>query len=155
MKYRSTKTYGHEVGLSACFRQWRASSHCNQLHGYALAFRFEFGANTLDDRNWVIDFGGLKSLKERLVGLFDHTLVIAHDDPQRQSLMSLDALGLATVHVLPNVGCESFAWVAYNLAKKTLAEMGQLGRVQVLSCECSEHGANSAIYVAQQDDFVY
>lgn len=31
MTYVSTKTYGHEVGLSATFRQWRASSHCRLL----------------------------------------------------------------------------------------------------------------------------
>ena len=35
--WRSTKTYGHEEGLSCCFRQWRAThSHCRLLHGYAL-----------------------------------------------------------------------------------------------------------------------
>ncbi|SVB70610.1 uncharacterized protein METZ01_LOCUS223464, partial [marine metagenome] len=28
--YQSTKTYGNEVGLSCCFRQWRADSHCNK-----------------------------------------------------------------------------------------------------------------------------
>lgn len=50
MAYLSTKTYGHEVGLSATFRQWRAKSHCRLLHGYSLSFRFEFEANTLDDK---------------------------------------------------------------------------------------------------------
>ena len=34
--YRSSKTYGHEIGLSAAFRQWRAQSHCRLIHGYAL-----------------------------------------------------------------------------------------------------------------------
>ena len=65
MKYKhiSTKKYGHEVGLSTAFRQWRAHSHCSKLHGYSLAFKFEFGTNELDSTNWVVDFGGLKSLK--------------------------------------------------------------------------------------------
>ena len=59
--YRSTKTYGHNEGLSCCFRQWRAShSHCQQVHGYALAFRFVFATHTLDENNWCLDFGGLK-----------------------------------------------------------------------------------------------
>ena len=39
-KYRSTKTYKH-LGPVA-YRQWRADSHCNLIHGYALTFHFEF-----------------------------------------------------------------------------------------------------------------
>lgn len=40
--YRSTKTYGHNAGLSCAFRQWKANSHCKYLHGYALSFKFVF-----------------------------------------------------------------------------------------------------------------
>lgn len=50
MIYRSTKTYGHEIGLSAAFRQWRAESHCRFVHGYALAVKFVFEAGELDAR---------------------------------------------------------------------------------------------------------
>ena len=45
------------------FRQWRADSHCKFLHGYSFEFEFEFGAHELDERNWVVDFGGLKELE--------------------------------------------------------------------------------------------
>ena len=44
-KYISTKTYKH-LGPVA-YRQWRADSHCNLIHGYALSFHFEFEADTL------------------------------------------------------------------------------------------------------------
>ena len=38
MAYYSTKTYGHNIGLSAVFRQPNADhSHCHLLHGYSLA----------------------------------------------------------------------------------------------------------------------
>ena len=41
MAYYSTKTYGHNIGLSAVFRQPNADhSHCHFLHGYSLAFKF-------------------------------------------------------------------------------------------------------------------
>lgn len=50
-------------------KQWRAKSHCRLVHGYSLSFRFEFEANTLDDKNWVVDFGGLKELRAILEGL--------------------------------------------------------------------------------------
>ena len=63
-KYYSTKTYGHEEGLSCMFRQPLAThSHCSLLHGYALSFSFKFGCDGLDDKNWVVDFGNLKELK--------------------------------------------------------------------------------------------
>ena len=82
--YKSTKTFGHEIGLSACFRQWRADSHCRFLHGYALAIKFVFAANELDVRNWVVDFGSLKSLKSQLEDTFDHKLLVAENDFPRK-----------------------------------------------------------------------
>ncbi len=50
-KYISTKTY-KQIGPVA-YRQWRADSHCNLIHGYALSFHFEFECDTLDARNWT------------------------------------------------------------------------------------------------------
>lgn len=75
--YRSTKTFGHECGFSVAFRQWRAESHCRLLHGYALAFKFTFEAEELDVRNWVVDFGALKSLKGILEALQKVTRALA------------------------------------------------------------------------------
>ncbi len=146
MSYLSTKTYGHEVGLSAVFRQWRADSHCNQLHGYALSFRFEFEAVNLDARNWVIDFGNLGSLKAKLQDMFDHKLVVAKDDPKLAEIMRLKDEGIADVIVVDAVGCEKFAEMAYQMAVYVLEELGESQRVWVTSVECKEHGANSAIY---------
>jgi 6-pyruvoyltetrahydropterin/6-carboxytetrahydropterin synthase len=146
MTYLSTKTYGHEIGLSAVFRQWRADSHCNQLHGYALSFRFVFEARDLDYRNWVVDFGGLKGLKLSLQNVFDHKTVIAEDDPQLSDLLVLGELGLADVVVVEGVGCEKFAELAADLAQQELKALGIAERVRVVEVECSEHGANSAIY---------
>ena len=63
-KFYSTKNYGNDRGLSCSFRQWRAThSHCSLIHGYSLGFRFVFEADTLDDKNWVYDFGNTKWIK--------------------------------------------------------------------------------------------
>ena len=70
MKYQVIKTYGNETGHSCAFRQWRADSHCNLIHGYALGFEITFEAETLDDRNWVIDFGDLGTLKKFLKEMY-------------------------------------------------------------------------------------
>lgn len=150
--YTVTKTYGHETGLSCVFRQPKAESHCRFLHGYALSFKFVFSATELDERNWVVDFGAFKRLKERLHGMFDHTIVLAVDDPHRNTLADMMAdLHVGDIRILPAVGCEAFAKWAYNEAKHCLITAGVYTRVRVLSCTVAEHGANSATYLSGED----
>jgi 6-pyruvoyltetrahydropterin/6-carboxytetrahydropterin synthase len=149
MKYRSTKTYGHETGLSAAFRQWRAKSHCRLIHGYALSVHLEFECATLDANNWVVDFGSLKPVKEWLVSMFDHTLLVAVDDPRKPEFLSLADLGLADVRIVPATGCEQFAvliaeWVdAWLFRQPDMASRG----VTLAKVEVKEHGANSAMVI--------
>lgn len=149
--YFSTKRYGHEIGLSACFRQHRAQSHCNLLHGYALAVDLVFAAEELDIRNWVVDFGSLKSLKGWLENTFDHTLLVAVDDPKKADLMELGQKGLAKVIEVPATGCEAFARLIFGAAEIWLKDNGYAPRCRVFSVEVSEHGANSAIYSERAD----
>lgn len=146
MTYISTKTYGHDIGLSAAFRQWRAESHCHLIHGYALAVRLEFESDELDLRNWVVDFGSLKSFKQQLVDTFDHKLLVAEDDPMKDELCALAGLGLADVVVVEATGCEAFARLIYECANIWLKDAGYAPRVRMRSVEVKEHGANSAIY---------
>jgi 6-pyruvoyltetrahydropterin/6-carboxytetrahydropterin synthase len=146
MSYYSTKTYDHNEGLSCAFRQWRAShSHCRLIHGYALAVKFTFGCKKLDDRNWVQDFGGLKEIKKWLKHMFDHTTVVAKDDPEIESFEQLEKKGIIDLRVIPAVGCEKFAEFIYNYVAKIIKDESQ-GRVWLDSVEVREHGANSAIY---------
>ena len=144
--FRSTKTYGHEIGLSAAFRQWKAESHCRLIHGYALAVRLEFEAEELDVRNWVVDFGSLKSLKGMLEDTFDHKLLVAEDDPHRAELQRLQELGLADVVIVPATGCEKFAEMVYECVEVWLKDNGYAPRCRIAKVEVSEHGANSAIF---------
>ena len=137
--YQSTKTYGHEVGLSCCFRQWRAThSHCRFLHGYALSVKLTFESETLDERNWVQDFGGLKDVKNWLKETFDHKTVIAEDDPEVKTFAILQSKGLIDCVIIPNVGCEAFAKYIFDHVSFDIPNLK--------SVEVREHGANSAIY---------
>jgi 6-pyruvoyltetrahydropterin/6-carboxytetrahydropterin synthase len=143
--YRSTKTYDHNEGLSCCFRQWRAASHCRLIHGYALAFSFVFAARELDENHWCFDFGAMKPVRAWLHDMFDHTLLVADDDPELEMLQEISKAGLAELRVLPSVGCEAvakhtFDYVADFVRKETN------GRVWLESVEVREHGGNSAIY---------
>ena len=146
MTYQSTKTYGHEIGLSSCFRQPRADSHCKYLHGYALSFHFEFEADELDARGWVVDFGSLKSLRSILEWNFDHKLIVAEDDPYKDELCALAGIGVADVVVMPRVGCEAFAEMVFQVAEQWLKDSGYAPRVRLNLVTVREHGANSATY---------
>lgn len=153
-----TKTYGHDLGLSACFRQWKAQSHCRFLHGYALSIKLTFGAAELDENNWVIDFGSLKPIKAWLVDMFDHKMLVAEDDPAREQLEDLatpvewcdiregEPYQLADVLIVPAVGCEAFARMIFDHVAGWLAELPDAPRVFLTEVEVREHGANSAIY---------
>ena len=146
MAYYSTKNYDHNEGLSCAFRQWRAThSHCRLIHGYALAVKFTFGCKKLDDRNWVQDFGGLKDIKKWLKHMFDHTLVVAKDDPEIERFKELEKNDIVDLRIIPAVGCEKFAEFIYDYVAKIIKDESQ-GRVWLDSVEVREHGANSAIY---------
>lgn len=145
--HQSTKRFGHDVGLSCAFRQWRAESHCRFIHGYALSFKFVFEAEELDARNWVVDFGGLKGLKQILEDNFDHKLIIAYDDPERDVFELLHQRGVADVIFFPAGGCEKFAEYVYEVAEQWLVDAGFSPRCRLVSVEVAEHGANSALYM--------
>ena len=99
-KYTSTKEY---IDAFPCaYRQWRADSHCNLIHGYSFSMKFYFGTDNLDVRNWAADYGGLKELKSVLEDQFDHTLLVSQDDPEFETFY--------TKNILLNEGIRS--WMA-------------------------------------------
>ena len=141
----STKTFGHELGFSCAFRQWRAHSHCRFLHGYALGFKFTFAAQQVDRCGWVVDFGGLKDLKGLLEDTFDHKTLVACDDPELERFKELHKAGVIHMLVVPATGCEAFARMAHCVTEQWLVDAGFSPRVRLVSVEVMEHGANSAI----------
>ena len=152
-KYISTKTY-KQIGPVA-YRQWRADSHCNLIHGYALSFHFEFEADTLDARNWVTDFGGLKPLKSVLEDWFDHTLLVSQDDPMREHLLNLGKLKLAKITEVEKTGCEGIADFLYEYINTILLPSfgaSEAERVWCSKVEVRETDANMAMRVGHRED---
>lgn len=148
-KHISTKKWGHERGLSCCFRQWRSThSHCSLLHGYALSVEVMFGANELDERNWVVDFGGLDEFKAWLEDMFDHTTLVAKDDPQLHLYQVMKDSGLIDLRILDNVGCEATAELIF----KKAVELYEDERVKVLQVIVQEHDSNGARYVRTEEN---
>ena len=150
-KFIRTKTY-NQIGPVA-YRQWRADSHCNLIHGYALSFHLEFECDTLDARNWCMDFGGLKPLKDLLEDWFDHTLLVAQDDPMREHLLNLGKLKLAKITEVEKTGCEGIADFLYEYINTIfLKDYGEKDRVWCSKVEVRETDANMAMRVGHRED---
>ena len=151
-KFQSSKVFD---GFSTVFRQWKAeTTHCRFVHGYGISFKVYFEGN-LDERNWVWDFGGMKRAKTQIDGkspkewmdyMFDHTLIVAEDDPFIKAFQQMEEAGVAQVRIIPATGAEKFAEYIYNKLNK-FVDTETEGRVRVTKVKFMEHGKNAACYV--------
>lgn len=150
-KFQSTKLFD---GYSCVFRQWKAEgTHCRFLHGYGVSFRVWFEGE-LDERNWVWDFGGMKRAKGTIDDMnpkawmdymFDHTTIIAVDDPFINAFKQMETAGVAQIRVLPAVGAEQFAKYIFEKINAFI-HVETDGRVKVVKVEFMENNKNSATY---------
>ena len=151
-KFQSSKVFD---GFSTVFRQWKAkNTHCRFVHGYGISFKVYFEGD-LDERNWVWDFGGMKRAKTQIDGkspkewmdyMFDHTLIVAEDDPFIKAFQQMEEAGVAQVRIIPATGAEKFAEYIYNKLNK-FVDTETEGRVRVTKVKFMEHGKNAACYV--------
>ena len=150
-RFQSTKLFD---GFSTVFRQWKAEgTHCKFLHGYGVSFRVWFEGE-LDERNWVWDFGGMKRAKgniddknpkEWMDYMFDHTTIVAEDDPGLGGFKTMDQLGIIQLRIIPATGAEQFAKYIFEKLN-TFVQEETSGRVSVVRVEFMEHAKNTAIY---------
>ena len=151
-KFQSSKVFD---GFSTVFRQWKAeTTHCRFVHGYGISFKVYFEGE-LDDRNWVWDFGGMKraktkiddmSPKEWMDYMFDHTLIVAEDDPFIAAFKQMGDANVAQVRIVPATGAEKFAEYIYNKLNEFVKTETD-NRVRVIKVKFMEHGKNAAYYV--------
>jgi len=152
-KFQSTKIFD---GFSTVFRQWKATdTHCKFLHGYAVEFKVTFEGD-LDYRNWVWDFGGMKRSKTKIDGMsakewmdymFDHTTIIANDDPELETFSNLQDKGTIQLRVLEATGAEKFSEYIFNKLNEFVIQETD-SRVKIVRVEFSENKKNTAIYEA-------
>ena len=150
-KFQSTKLFD---GFSCVFRQWKAEgTHCRFLHGYGVSFKVWFEGE-LDEKNWVWDFGGMKRAKGTIDNMnpkawmdymFDHTTLIAEDDPYLEGWKAMDQHGLIQLRVIPHVGAERFAEFIFNKLNDFI-KIETDDRVRITKVEFMENNKNSATY---------
>jgi 6-pyruvoyltetrahydropterin/6-carboxytetrahydropterin synthase len=149
--FKSTKVFD---GYSCVFRQWKAEgTHCKFLHGYGVSLKVWFEGE-LDEKNWVWDFGGMKRAKCTINGMnpkvwmdymFDHTTIIAEDDPDLEIFKQMNDEGIIQLRTIPATGAERFAEYIYEKLN-TFVQAETEGRVKVAQVEFREHEKNTAIY---------
>ena len=150
-KFQSSKVFD---GFSTVFRQWKAEeTHCRFVHGYGISFKVYFEGE-LDHRNWVWDFGGMKRAKTQIDGkspkewmdyMFDHTLIVAEDDPHLNAFKEMGTAGVAQVRVIEATGAEKFAEFVFNKINEFVKTETE-NRVRVTKVKFMEHGKNAAYY---------
>jgi 6-pyruvoyltetrahydropterin/6-carboxytetrahydropterin synthase len=150
-KFQSTKVFD---GYSCVFRQWKAEgTHCRFLHGYGVSFKVWFEGE-LDERNWVWDFGGMKRAKGTIDGMnpkawmdymFDHTTIVAEDDPQLDTFIEMNSDNLIQLRIIPATGAEQFAKYIYEKLNTFIQEETNT-RVRIVQVEFREHEKNTASY---------
>ena len=151
-KFQSSKVFD---GFSTVFRQWKAEeTHCRFIHGYGISFKVYFEGE-LDHRNWVWDFGGMKRAKTQIDGkspkewmdyMFDHTLIVAEDDPYLNAFREMGTAGVAQVRVIEATGAEKFAEFIFNKINEFVKTETE-NRVRVTKVKFMEHGKNAAYYI--------
>ena len=150
-KFQSSKVFD---GFSTVFRQWKAKeTHCRFLHGYGVSFKVYFEGE-LDEKNWVWDFGGMKRAKTLIDGkqpkawmdfMFDHTVIIAEDDPGMNGWETMNKLGVIQLRIIPATGAEKFSEFIFNKLNEFVHTETE-GRVRVTKVKFMEHGKNAAYY---------
>ena len=77
--------------------------------------------------------------------MFDHTTIIAMDDPSLELFKEMHNKGLIQLRIIPATGAEQFAKYIYDKLNTFVQEETE-GRVKVTRVEFMEHSKNTAIY---------
>ena len=77
--------------------------------------------------------------------MFDHTMIIAEDDPELRAFQQMDTAGVAQVRIIPATGAEKFSEYIYNKLNEFVKTETD-NRVKVIKVKFMEHGKNAAYY---------
>lgn len=151
--------------FAAAHRQHRHDGHCALIHGHNWSIELTFTSDSLDENQFVVDFGKLKWLRAYLEDLFDHTLLINADDPALGYLRTvLDNSAqregfctLAKIIEVPSCGAEGLGEYLLNQVNVRLTHPGFVSPeaaedysqrcVRVVSVTVFEDEKNKATYV--------
>jgi 6-pyruvoyltetrahydropterin/6-carboxytetrahydropterin synthase len=76
--------------------------------------------------------------------MFDHTTIVAADDPNFNHFLQLHELKIIDLRSVDDCGCESFALLVFEELERWLENNHYTPRVTLVRLEVREHGGNSA-----------
>jgi 6-pyruvoyl-tetrahydropterin synthase len=137
-------------GLPCCHRSWANPGRGFFLHGYERSFEVEFACTDVEPgTGFVVDFRTIKDVRSALHRQFDHTTLIAADDPHRDAFEMLADRGVIDLRIMDNTSMESSAAWAFETAERIVAEATS-GRVWVSRVEARE-SRNHAVTLTTGD----
>lgn len=162
MGYTCTKTFDC---ISTAHRNWRAATNpnrdskkCSYIHGYTKTFTFVFESSSLDEFNWVYDYGTTSSGEKRVMTLIkefindklDHGVTTDSEDPLLQEIKNIESLGLIKLFVVPvengqSGSVEGLCRYLHNTFNPLLLKETS-GRCWIKSVTITEHHKNSSTY---------
>ena len=77
--------------------------------------------------------------------MFDHTVIIAEDDPGMGGWETMNKLGVIQLRIIEATGAEKFAEFIFNKLNDFVHTETE-GRVRVTKVKFMEHGKNAAYY---------
>jgi len=89
---------------------------------------------------------------------FDHTLLVAQDDPHHDILLNLGKLGIAKITEVEKTGCEGIADFLYEYINTIfLPEYGRVEADRIWCCkvEVRETDSNMAMRIGHREDNEY
>ncbi len=117
--------------LPCCHRSWANQGKRFFLHGYERSFEIEFAcAETESGTGSVVDDITLKEVRAILRDQFDHTTLIAADDPQRDLFELLADRGVIDLRIMDNTGIAASAAWAFETVERIVGP-ATTGRVWV------------------------
>lgn len=131
--------------LPCAHRQAAHEGHCRFIHGYSRSIRVFFACDSLDENGFVVDFGSLKTLQKWLTEMFDHTMLINADDPERELFEEMHRRGVVDLRVMPNVGMEESSRIVFEFADEMIRSRSG-GRCWVFRVETHENSKNCGSY---------
>ena len=148
MAYKSTKKLGP---ISVGHRQWKDQGHCAWVHGYGRYIQFTFEGE-LDHRQWVMDFGDQRDVKQWLEDQWDHRLLLASDDPHISDFEKMHELGTMNINIMDvtkgwGPGIEASCKFVFDHVSPLIDKKTE-GRVKLVQVEIWEHERNSAVYTS-------
>ena len=122
-------------------RQHRHDGHCARIHGHSWTLSLTFACKELDRHGFVVDFGGLRFLRDWMDANLDHACVLSADDPELPWVRSKDGTVFKLL-VIDNASAEGIARHLH-AALDPLVRAQTGGRAWISEVELHEDSRNS------------